>query len=331
MLNKLLYCLLFSGMGIFSYLLLLNFNSFVSVNALIYTILVFNILGYTLLKISSWMSNRSPLYFIRRKKVIVIYIIVSAILFVINFGLMVTAKLLMDMERPFSLTSGLRIFIIVWLVELVIVNMLLVNRSMIDTLKLQRRTAYLQEENNKAKYTALQNQLNPHFLFNSLNTLIAEIEYNTPNAVNFTRHLSDVYRYVLQCQNSPFVTLKGELEFMDSYVFLHQVRLGDCIMIDNRLPANTADYKIVPLTLQLLVENVIKHNSIGTHKPMTISLEMEAGMLIVSNHINPKINENSTGIGLQNLANRCKLQLDKEIEVIKINEKFIVKVPLLYE
>lgn len=277
------------------------------------------------------MSNRSPLYFIRRKKVILLYVIVSAILFVINYGLMMTAKLLMDMERPFSLTSGLRIFIIVWLVELVIVNMLLVNRSMIDTLKLQRRTAYLQEENNKAKYTALQNQLNPHFLFNSLNTLIAEIEYNSPNAVSFTRHLSDVYRYVLRCQSSPFVTLKEELEFMDSYVFLHQVRLGDCIVIDNNLPESISGYKIVPLTLQLLVENVIKHNSIGLHRPMTISLEIADQMLIVTNMINPKINENSTGIGLHNLSNRCKLQLDKDIEIIKTNEQFVVKVPLLYE
>lgn len=331
MLNKLLYSLLFSGMGFFSYLLLLNFTSTKSPLALVYTILVFNILGYTMIKISSWMNNRSPMYFLRRKKIVAIYSMVSALLFAINYGLMVSAKLLMNAEHPFSITSGLRIFVIVWLVELVIVNMLLVNRSISNSLKLQRQTAYLQKENDKARYAALQNQLNPHFLFNSLNTLIAEIEYNSSNAVEFTRNLSDVYRYVLRCQDIPMISLRDELEFMDAYLFLHQVRLGDCITVENSLSEKNLDSTLVPLTLQLLVENVIKHNYISQQKPMTIRLEICDDMLCVSNSINPKISNTSNGIGLQNLSNRCKLQLNKDIEVINKDDRFTVKVPLSYE
>lgn len=271
------------------------------------------------------------MFFARRKKVVIMYTTVAVILMLVNYGLMVSGKLLIGADNPFALISGSRIFAIVWLVELVIFNMLLVNRSMADALNLQRRTAYLQEENDKAKYVALQNQLNPHFLFNTLNTLIAEIEYNPQNAVNFTRNLSDVYRYVLRCQESPLVTLREEKEFLDSYIFLHQVRLGDCITLNNELTEHNLERKIVPLTLQLLVENVIKHNYISQQKPMSITLKIEDNMLVVSNPINPKINNNSTGIGLQNLSNRCKLQLGSNIEIVENDETFTVKVPLSNE
>lgn len=331
MLNKLLYSLFFSGMGLFSYLLLVNYMSKSSIIALIYTTITFNILGHTILRISAWLSKRSPLYFTDRRKIGVMYIGVALILLLINYGLMVTAKLIMGAENPFLLTAGLRIFIIVTFFELIIVNMLIINRSVVSALKLHQRTAYLQEESDKAKYIALQNQLNPHFLFNSLNTLIAEIEYDPQNAVSFTRDLSNVYRYVLQCQNSPLVTIRDEIEFMDSYIFLHQVRLGNCIKIDNSIAECEMEQKLPPLTLQLLVENVIKHNYIGVQKPMTITLSVEQSSLVVSNIINPKINDNSTGIGLQNLSNRCKLQTGNDIDVEIRDGIFTVKIPLTHD
>lgn len=140
--------------------------------------------------------------------------------FLLNYGLMVTAKLLAGASHPFTFPNGgWRILITVWLVELVILGLLLANRSMRNTLKLQQEAAALQKENNTARYTALQNQLNPHFLFNSLNTLISEIRYNPANAELFTQHLSDVYRYILQCQNQRLTTLREELEFLNSYIF----------------------------------------------------------------------------------------------------------------
>ena len=108
--------------------------------------------------------------------------------------------------------------ITIWLVELVVLGLLLANRSTQKALRLQQRAAVLQAENDTARYTALQSQLNPHFLFNSLNTLIAEIEYNPQNAVHFTKHLSSVYRYVLQSQDKTLVTLGEELEFIRSYL-----------------------------------------------------------------------------------------------------------------
>lgn len=175
------------------------------------------------------------------------------------------------------------------------------------------------------------NQLNPHFLFNSLNTLIAEIEYNPKNAVHFTKHLSSVYRYVLQSQDKTLVTLGEELEFIRSYLFLHEVRLGNCLTCQNNVPAEYAEKMLPPLTLQLLVENVIKHNSITPGKPMVITIRIEDEYLSVSNPIHPKKSVASSGIGLENLAKRCELMSGKKIIIKNETEKFTVKVPLLYE
>ena len=250
----------------------------------------------------------------------------------LNYGLLITAKLLAGLPNLFTFSNGgWRILIVVWLVELVIVGLLLANRSIQNNLKLQQEAAKLQTENDTARYAALQSQLNPHFLFNSLNTLIAEIEYNPGNAVRFTKHLSSVYRYVLQCQDKTLVTLAEELEFLQSYLFLHEVRLGDCISCNCCIPSGYTGCMLPPLTLQLLAENVINHNSITLSKPMKIEICLEEEYLVVSNPIQPKKSHESPGVGLRNLSNRCLLMLGKEIIIQREEKVFTVKVSLLYE
>lgn len=339
-LNIVLYGILFSGLGAFSYLLLINYTNLSNdaskvisnTGALLFFIMAFNILGYATIKISSWLNNQYTLNIKKRGKIILIYTIVTLMFLFLNYGLLVTAKLIAGSSHPFTFPNGgLRILITVWLVELVILGLLLANKSIKSTLILQQQAAKLQEENNTARYTALQNQLNPHFLFNSLNTLIAEIKYNPQNAINFTKNLSNVYRYVLQCQSKPLVSLNEELEFADAYLFLHKVRLGNCIAWHTNIPIEYTEYLLPPLTLQLLIENVIKHNSISTSKPMTILLKIEDNQLIVSNPITPKKSSESSGIGLKNLSNRYKLIIGQDISIINKDNKFTVKVPFAYE
>ena len=161
--------------------------------------------------------------------------------------------------------------------------------------------------------------------------MIAEIEYDPANAVHFTKNLSNVYRYVLQCQEKPLITLGEELEFMKAYLFLHKVRLGDCIHCDTDIPQDELDRLLPPLTLQLLIENVIKHNSITPGKPMSIRIGLEGDYLVVSNPIHPKKSTTSEGVGLRNLANRCKLLTGKEIGISEKYGVFTVKIPLSYE
>lgn len=345
--NNLIYALLFSGLGAFSYLLLVNYtdltpriaDALYSRGAFIFFIIAFNVLGYTTLRISSWMNIQYAVNLRSRWKIPAIYIVVMLLYLLLNYSLLVFAKLLAGASSPFTFVNGgWRILIVVWLVELVILGLVLTNRSMLGALKLQRKASRLQAENDTARYTALQNQLNPHFLFNSLNTLIAEIEYNPRNAVSFTKHLSSVYRYVLQSQNKTLVPLSEELDFTRSYLFLHEVRLGDCLSCRYNIPSDCTDSLLPPLTLQLLVENVIKHNSITQSKPMTITIGIEKegtstdnGYLVVSNPVHPKKSAASSGVGLQNLAKRCKLMSGKAITILHEADTFTVKVPLLYE
>lgn len=334
----LLYGLLFSGLGVFSYLLLVNYTELsahvadvlYSKGAFVFFVAAFNVLGYSTLRISSWMNNQYALNIRKRWKIVVIYAIVMLLFLLLNYSLLVVAKMLVGLNDPLIFPNGgWRILLIVWLVELVILGLLLANRSIQSTLKLQQEAAALQKENNTARYTALQSQLNPHFLFNSLNTLIAEIEYNPDNAVSFTKNLSSVYRYVLQSQDKTLVSLVEELEFLDSYLFLHKVRLGDCISCRRDIPADLTEAMLPPLTLQLLVENVIKHNTITSARPMKIDIFVQEDHLVVSNPVQPRKSRESSGVGLKNLSNRCKLMLGEEIRIINENEVFTVKVPLL--
>lgn len=336
--NAILYGLLFSGLGAFSYLLLVNYTELsahvadvlYSKGAFVFFVAAFNVLGYSTLRISSWMNDQYALNIRKRWKIVVIYAIVMLLLLLLNYSLLVVAKMLVGMDDPLIFPNGgWRILLVVWLVELVILGLLLANRSIQNTLKLQQEAAALQKENNTARYTALQNQLNPHFLFNSLNTLIAEIEYNPDNAVRFTKNLSSVYRYVLQSQDKTLVSLGEELEFLDSYLFLHKVRLGDCISCVCDIPADLTEAMLPPLTLQLLVENVIKHNTITSARPMKIDIFVQEDRLVVANPVQPRKSRESSGIGLKNLSNRCKLMLGEEIRTLHEKEMFIVKVPLL--
>ena len=254
----------------------------------------------------------------------------AIILFISNYLLLISTKLLIDSPHPFILKDkGLYVMLAVWFVELIIVGQFMLNRFYVDLVKLYKRAEELEEKTAQARYMALQNQLNPHFLFNSLNTLISEIEYNPMNAIEFTRNLADTYRYILYCQDKHTIPLKEELDFLNTYILLQKVRLGDCLAIDNRIDDKYWDVPIPPLTLQLLIENVIKHNVISISKPMKVCLTTEMLnneiWLSVSNPIKLKQGVISSGKGLMNLSQRYKLLCNREL----ISKLPILGYPLL--
>ena len=162
--NTLFYTALFSGLGVFSFLLLINYAAFPdkvadifhSVGTLSFFVLAFNVLGYATMRLSTWVDNQYALNLHRRWKLISVYVVVMGMFFLLNYGLLVTAKLLAGASHPFMFPNGgWRILITVWLVELVILGLLLANRSIRNALKLQQEAAALQKENNTARYTAL--------------------------------------------------------------------------------------------------------------------------------------------------------------------------------
>lgn len=331
---------LFTALGIFSAIVLRNhtdlqFSSYlVYVYVIIGSVFTLNIFGFSVLISSDWLASHYPIYYLEQNRLWWHYGVVASLLLLINYATIVAMRYISHAVHPFAISVDTLILIVyIWFVEMVIMSLLLFIRSVQYTVSLLKEKQRLEAETVEAKYNALQQQLNPHFLFNSLNTLIAEIEYDPAVAVTFTQHLSDIYRYVLKCQGLKLVTIREELDFVKSFVFLHQVRLGKCLNFIVDVKKEEMDCKIPPLTLQLFVENVIKHNYISEKQPMDMYLlsDIDKGVLIFKNKLHPKKLVAESGHGLKNLNERYKLLNNKSIEVTKTSEEFIVSVPMLNE
>ncbi len=188
----------------------------------------------------------------------------------------------------------------------------------------------LERENIKSQLEGLKNQVNPHFLFNSLNTLTYLIPEDQERAVGFVQKLSKVYRYILEIKDEKLIPLTEELKFLDSYIFLLKERFGENFQITVEIPDAFLTHKVVPLSLQLLLENAIKHNIISSLKPLSVEVFVEKGKLIVRNNLQKKNQVmNSTKSGLQNIKNRYSFFSNKKVEVLSTSEYFIVMLPLL--
>ena len=181
-----------------------------------------------------------------------------------------------------------------------------------------------------AKFDALKNQLDPHFLFNSLNVLTSLIEENPDNAQKFTTSLSKVYRYVLEQKNKELVTVDEELQFAKTYMSLLKMRFEDSIVFDMPENASNPESKVVPLALQLLLENAVKHNMVTSNKPLHIRIYEESNSLVVENNLQPKqIVKKSSGVGLSNIMQRYQLLTNKKVNITKEAKRFAVAIPML--
>ena len=188
--------------------------------------------------------------------------------------------------------------------------------------------AQLERQNIESQLEGLRNQVNPHFLFNSLNTLIYLIPEEPQKAVNFVQKLSKVYRYVLESRDAKIIPLAEELEFLKAYVFLLKERFGENLSVNIKDLDRKTDAAIVPLSLQMLFENAIKHNVISTEKPLTIEVFSENGHLVVRNNLQRKNQVmDSTGVGLQNIKDRYRMLTHQEVEVIVSQQYFTVALP----
>jgi hypothetical protein len=188
----------------------------------------------------------------------------------------------------------------------------------------------LEKEKSQVQFDNLRNQLNPHFLFNSLTSLNSLIFENQELASQFLQQLSKVFRYLLQNKDKDLVSLKTELEFVKNYIFLLETRFNNTLKIKIQIPDNQLDKRIVPVTTQILIENAIKHNSIGEGKPLQIDLTVIEDYLIIRNNRQKKtLVETSNKQGLENLKNLYTFLTDKQLDIQEDSEYFLVKIPLL--
>tara|TARA_R110002050_G_scaffold53118_2_gene120788 strand:- start:11902 stop:13236 length:1335 start_codon:yes stop_codon:yes gene_type:complete len=181
-----------------------------------------------------------------------------------------------------------------------------------------------------AKFDALKNQLDPHFLFNSLNVLTSLIEENPDNAQRFTTSLSKVYRYVLEQKSKELVTVDEELQFAKTYMSLLKMRFEDSIVFSMPEKASNPESKVVPLSLQLLLENAVKHNIVTANSPLHIKIYEDKGNLVVENNLQSKqIVKKSSGVGLSNIMQRYDLLTSKKVYINKEANRFAVAIPML--
>lgn len=189
----------------------------------------------------------------------------------------------------------------------------------------------LKNQQIRTQFEVLQNQMSPHFLFNSLNTLTTLIAENQEIAIDFTQKLSEVYRYILQNKERELVYLHEELEFAKSYLFLLKMRFPDNLTATFQIDKEYESMSIAPLTIQMLVENAIKHNVVSKAHPLHIDVYVENGKsIVVKNNLQIKhVIEKSTKTGLANISKRYEYLDNRQIEIMTTPKNYMVAIPLI--
>jgi sensor histidine kinase YesM len=186
----------------------------------------------------------------------------------------------------------------------------------------------LKREQLALQYETLKSQVNPHFLFNNLNSLTSLISTNPEKAIEFVKQLSEVYRYVLDQKDQELVALETELKFLESYIFLQKIRFET--NLDVQIDVSAKNFKVIPLSLQMLVENAIKHNEISDKKPLQIRIfTTNDQYLVVENRLQKKSGSEGSGTGIKNISDRYKFFTEKEMTINFNSEHFRVSIPLL--
>lgn len=219
------------------------------------------------------------------------------------------------------------VYLLVLLTLLLISSTVTLNqRTKEDAVEKER----LQKQSLQNELSALKNQVNPHFLFNSLNSLSLLIRKDPSKATKFVGKLSFLYRYILQSRDSNLVTVDEELKFLESYIYLIKHRYGSDFEMDINVDRSTRQKQLPSMALQLLVENAVKHNEISETNPLTVEIyDDPTGSIVVRNRLRPRQgNVESTNMGLSNLNTRFHLLLKKEITVQKLDGHFLVKLPI---
>ncbi len=200
----------------------------------------------------------------------------------------------------------------------------------IERTKSKQMADNLQTELAQIKFEVLKSQINPHFMFNSLNVLSGLINKDIKKAQQFIDEFSHIYRYVLETIEQPVATLAKELDFSRSYLFLQQIRYGKDLSYSINIQASLLDLLLPPLSFQIVLENATKHNIVNQAKPLHIEIYNEGQILLIKNNIQPKISKGiSTGLGLKNLIKRYAHISDKEPIFLVETNHYIAKLPLI--
>lgn len=291
--------------------------------------------------ICDWFIIRGVLIFLRKKyphfrddkkRVIILFITIIGVITFVDF---IGGILLTSIFNFFGMNSNHDVKLKILLpIMLITIMSMAIYEAVYYYIRLKK--SIREEEQTKqvmiqAQLDTLRNQAQPHFLFNSLNTLRDIIDHDTKeDAKDFVDNLSGVYRFIIESGNSNLISLEKELKFAKAYIHIQSERFGDNLKINWNITENKLEAMIVPMSLQLLLENAIKHNIVSKAKPLIITVAIKADALVVSNKIQVKSTQTpSTKIGLKNIKKRYQLISSKTPIINNDGEYFTVSLPLL--
>jgi sensor histidine kinase YesM len=256
---------------------------------------------------------------------------ITGIVAMLVYTVVVIAILVTVFERSFQIDlGGVTRMLYGTVVITSVITLFMTSRSFLYNWKQAAiHSERLQKESITAQYNSLKSQVNPHFLFNSLNALTNLVYEDQDKAAKFIKQLSEVYRYVLDTREKEVVPLEGELKFLQAYLYLQQIRFGEKLKID--LSLTDGNSMVAPLALQMLVENAIKHNEISEERPLIIQIYKRDKFIVVENTLQRKnvLPGESPGLGLDNIRKRYEFLSDVKVDVKEDHGKFSVALPII--
>ena len=297
----------------------------IPINQYIKVIIVFNILSEVNVLLDNVFERYIPIPS-RIKLRVLLHIVASLVVgFLALFYFEANINNVEVLNQP--VTWLMFAFGLIFVFSIIVVSISL--RFVAKWISTQQEVEELRQLQMKNDYNALQDQLNPHFLFNNLSVLKSMIRYDTDAAVAFTQNFTDTYRYVLQSRDRTTVRLAEELEFIRSYTGLHVQRMGEALKVDYAIDPTLESRLIPPLSLQLLVENAIKHNIASKEELLEIRIYTAGKSICVENNFQPKESSYSSSKGLNNLMARYDYLTERKVRIIQDDKIFKVELPLL--
>ncbi|WP_185154102.1 sensor histidine kinase [Fulvivirga sp. M361] len=301
---------------------------------ILYAIVVVLTLWEVCDRVIGYFSKHYPNELTKKRRLAIIFFtatlatfpLVTLFIYFENYYLKVWLSCIEDPGRVIlaDITQG---YVVTWLV----ISIEILKLYYISMRDMEMDKTRIQKELLTTQYESLKNQVNPHFLFNNFSVLTALIHKDADLASDFVTQLSKLYRYILDHKQQEMVSLSEELEFLDSYLFLMKIRHEDNIIVERNIDLNLETFSVPPLSLQMLIENAVKHNNFTREKPLLIKIYNEKDQfIVVQNVLNPKNAAGvSTRVGLENIRNRYDLKSDKKVIVYQSDDYFKVKLPVI--
>jgi sensor histidine kinase YesM len=233
---------------------------------------------------------------------------------------------------PFEILQTARICLLITFIETSLSFFTRFQKQLYLNLEKEKRISQSIKQQQVKELEVLKQQIDPHFIFNSFNTLAFLIDENSEKAKQFSNRLANVHRYIIFNSNKNLVSVADEGRFAQDYAYLQEIRHSNEVQINFAGFADVDNVFILPVSIQILIENAIKHNGFTVNEPLQIKVSYEHSRVVVENTLNTRnYNAPSSKIGLSNLRDRCRLILGKDLEIVKLDSLFKVSIPLLHK